>query len=173
MTTTLKAITQYSQATFIINHEELTHSRMKFLECVDVIFGTKLSPLYELRTSSRNQYEANSELDMKYWAVWDKELSGFGQKTKLLAEYGFEAGDIYAVSCFVWHNTNDGEISPDDCRKIKKWLLLISDIKMKIDTEKENNLLWNVYNEDVFELFMYLRSVISFAAVNNVPLQFT
>lgn len=170
--TTLKAITQYSQAIFPISHEELFRSRLKMLECVDLIFGTKLSPLYELRANSRNQYEANSELDMSYWAVWDKELSRFGQRTKELNAYGFEAGDIYAVSCFVWHNTNDGEMSPDDCCKLKKLLLLISDIEMKIDTERENNLLWSVYDEDIFEIFMYLRSVISFAAVNNVPLQF-
>ena len=169
MSICLKAVTPYSQATLPMNREGFARSRMKFLECVDAIFGTKLSPLYELRINSRNQYETNPDLDMSYWAVWDKELSKFGQRTKELNAYGFEAGDIYAVSCFVWHNTNDGEISPDDCHKLHKWFLLISNIASK----KEDNLLWSVYDEDIFEIFMYLRSVMSFAAVNNAPLQFT
>ena len=173
MSICLKAVTPYTEASFNIGYGEFVRLRMGFLECVDAVFKTTFSPLYDLRFRSRFRYESDPDLNKEYWEVWDKYLSGFGKKTRFLREYGFEADDIYAVSCFVWHNDSDGEFSPEECRKLKKWFSLFLDIDNKREEEGEDNLLWYVYNEELFDNFMFFNSLMSFAAVNNVPLKFS
>jgi hypothetical protein len=154
-------------------YAEFMRLRMGFLECVDALVNLGLSALYDIRFKLRYRFEVYKEEETEFWEAWNNCLSNFGKKTKLLRKYNLEADDINIISSFAWHSDSDGELSPEECRKLLKWFSLLFEIEKKREKEGENNPLWYVFDTETFDDLKHFRTIVAFAANNDVSLKFS
>lgn len=153
-------------------YAEFMRLRMGFLDCVDALVNLGLFALYDLRFKLRYRFEVYKEEEKEFWEAWNKCLSNFGKKTKLLRKYNLESDDIYIVSDFAWHSDSNGEMSPEECQKLLKWFSLLFEIEKKREEEGENNPLWWAYDEELFDMLKQFRSMLTYAVKENSPLLF-
>lgn len=160
--------------------------RIAFLERFDELMRTNFSSLYEFGIKHRARLSEDPEFRKDFNDAWNDHLSEISLKTRFLREHKLDLDDFSVISVFAWHSDCGGELSVNDCQKLRKFLSLFLEIEEKREEQGEDNLFWYIPKCKISECDMFsisdedlmsdgierLYDVINFACEHEVPLQF-